>query len=177
MSKISKKSNVPSSSFLADEAGHNEKIKQLENGLLTPIQFDGLAIETYNIQERMKRYHVPGVSMALIENGEIVWAKAWGVCDGNSAQAVNTETVFQAASMSKPVAAFAAMRMVDRDELALGEPINSQLKNWQIPDNELTQEQPVTLRHLLSHTAGTTVHGFAGYAKGGELPTVETGVR
>ena len=172
MSKIPKKSKAPSSFFLAAEAGHNEKIKQLENGLLTPIQFDGLAIETYNIQERMKRYHVPGVSMALIENGEIVWAKAWGICDVISAQAVNTETVFQAASMSKPVAAFAAMRMAVKAELALDESINSQLKSWQIPDNELTQEQPVTLRNLLSHTAGTTVHGFAGYAKGEELPTV-----
>ena len=170
MSKIPKKSKAPSSIFLADEAGHNEKIKQLENGLLTPIQFDGLPVETFNIQERMKRYHVPGVSMALIENGEIVWAKAWGVCDVNSAQAVNTETVFQAASMSKPVAAFSAMHMVDKAELALDEPINKQLASWQIPDNELTQQQPVTLRHLLSHTAGTTVHGFAGYAKGEVYP-------
>ena len=162
MSEMSENTTKSSSFVVANKVGYNNKIQQLEDGLITPIQFNGLLTETYSLQERMEKYHVPGVSIALIENGKIAWSKSWGSCTADCLQAVNTETLFQAASMSKPIAAVAALRMVDQGELALDKPINPQLTRWQIPDNEFTQQQPVTLRHLLCHTAGTTVHGFAG---------------
>ena len=79
--------------------------------------------------------------------------------------------LFQAASISKQVAAFAALQLVDSGHLSLDQPINNFLKRWHLPENELTQQTPVTLAHLLSHTAGTTVHGFRGYAQSDVQPT------
>lgn len=140
-----------------------EKIKAVENSLSAPIELTGLPYPKFNILDRMAHYKVPGVSVAFIENGEVVWAKGWGVYDVNGTEPVTPDTLFQAASMSKPVAAFAAMRMVECGELSLSAPINDYLTSWQVPDNEFTEKNAVTLQGLLSHTAGTTIHGFLGY--------------
>ena len=145
-----------------------QKIHTIENTLSPPVSLKALPNPSFTIQERMAHYQVPAVSMALIDNGKIAWTKTWTRADQTS---VTPETLFQAASMSKPIAAFAAMRMVDRGELALDEPINSYLSSWQIPDNALTRDVPVTLRQLLSHSAGTTVHGFAGYSDSAVQPS------
>jgi CubicO group peptidase (beta-lactamase class C family) len=114
--------------------------------------------------ERMKELHVPAVSVALIEDGRIAWAKAWGAAD--------PETVFQAASISKPVAAMAAMHMSQHGNFALDEDVNGKLKSWKVPESEFTKEKKVTLRGLLSHSAGMTVHGFPGYAVDAPLPAL-----
>lgn len=148
-----------------------KKIHQLEHSLTTPVHLQGESPPQFTLRERMAHYNVPAVSMALIENGEIAWLKTWGVNDSDNEKPLNPKTLFQAASMSKPVAAFAAMRMVERGELSLDAPINHFLNRWQIPENPLTQEVPVTLRQLLSHSAGTTVHGFAGYPNSAAQPT------
>ena len=148
----------------------NKTIKALEQALITPVRLAGLANPRYQLTERMQHHNVPAVSMALIDKGQIAWTHSW-VLPGSEQQAITPATLFQAASMSKPVAALGAMRLVEQGKLKLDQPINHSLTSWQLPDNPFTQQTPVSLRHLLSHSAGTTVHGFAGYAEPYTQPT------
>ena len=150
---------------------HSEAICHLENNLVSPLYFKGQADRTYSLEERMQFYKVPGVSMALIENGKIAWVKSWGVKDINSQEPLTTESLLQAASISKLLSAFAALRMVESGELSLDKPINHYLTQWQLPENNFTEQVPVNLTHLLSHTGGLTVHGFNGYAQADQQPT------
>jgi CubicO group peptidase (beta-lactamase class C family) len=120
----------------------------------------------------MAFHKVPGASIAVIEDGKIAWAKGYGVLEAGNAAPVNAETVFQAASISKPTSAIAALRMVELRMLALDAPINDYLASWQVPSNTFTEQRPVTLRHIMSHSAGFTVHGFPGYSDARSLPTV-----
>ena len=148
------------------------KISQIENSLSSAVYLKGESLKQYNILERMKDHAVPGVSMALIDQGKIQWTKSWGVKNLATDDPVTAESLFQAASISKPVAAFGAMLLVDKGEITLDAPINNYLKQWKVPDNEFTKAVPVTLRQLLSHTAGMTVHGFAGYGLDAPYPTI-----
>lgn len=147
-----------------------ERIARVEAGLLTANVVAG--DPTYTIEERLAYYNVPGVSVAVIDSGRIVWARAWGVADVTSNVPVDTSTLFQAASISKPVAAAAALRLVEEGVLDLDEDVNLRLESWQVPDNAFTVDEKVTLRRLLSHSAGTTVHGFPGYAVDEAIPTL-----
>ena len=106
---------------------------------------------------------IPGASIAVIEGFQIEWADGYGVRRAGGDEAVDTETLFQAASISKPVAALAALRLVEAGKLNLDEDVNRRLVAWKLPDNKFTETQKVTVRHLLSHTGGVTVHGFPGY--------------
>ena len=110
------------------------------------------------LSERMEFYGVPGVSIAVINGGQIAWAKGYGVAEMGTSSPVTPQTMFQAGSVSKPVAAAGALFLVQEGQLSLDENINNKLKSWKLPENELTREQKVTLRRLLSHTAGLTVH-------------------
>ena len=121
---------------------------------------------------RMAELKVPGVSIAFIENGQVKWARTYGVAVAGGAQPVTPATLFQAASMSKAFAATAALRLVEQGKLDLDEDINSRLKAWQVPLSPYTAVEKVTLRRLLSHTAGMTVSGFPGYAAEKPLPTI-----
>lgn len=151
----------------SDVAG---EIQRIENDLLPPIPVEGQT--GWTLAERMKRWDVEGVSVAVIRDSEIRWAKAWGLADREEGTPATTETLFQAGSISKPVAAAGALRLVEEGELDLDRPINSFLTSWQLPENDLTRREPVTLRRLMSHTAGTTVHGFPGYAPWDAVPTI-----
>jgi CubicO group peptidase (beta-lactamase class C family) len=106
------------------------------------------------LTDRMAHYHVPGVSIAVINNGELEWAKGYGVVDSTDTRVITAETLFQAASISKPVTAMAALALVQSGRLSLDEDVNLKLRSWKILDNEFTKNQKVTLRRLLSHTAG-----------------------
>lgn len=119
---------------------------------------------------RMTELGTPGVSIAFIENGRVSWARAYGVADTVERRPVTPETLFQAASMSKAVAAAGALRLVDQGRLDLDGDINARLKSWKVPDSPFTAERKVTLRELLSHTAGLTVSGFPGYVAGKPFP-------
>jgi CubicO group peptidase (beta-lactamase class C family) len=145
-------------------------IARVENGLLPRTRVDGES--GWTLGERMDRWNVEAVSVAVIADFEIAWAKAWGLADREEGKPVTTETLFQAGSISKPVAATGALRMVEEGLLSLDRPVNDFLTSWQLPDNGFTDQTPVTIRHLLSHTAGTTVHGFPGYAPWEPVPTV-----
>lgn len=107
-----------------------------------------------SLQDRMKHYHVPGVSIAIIDQGKIVWGKGYGVQDLKTKQAVTTQTIFQACSISKPVSALAILQLIQNNELNLDKNINDILTSWHISKNKFSEKQPVTIRKLLNHTAG-----------------------
>jgi CubicO group peptidase (beta-lactamase class C family)/predicted transcriptional regulator YdeE len=132
----------------------------------------GNAASTLSLAELMKLFNVPGLSVAVIENYEIVDTKAYGVIEPGSTTPVTTKTLFQAGSISKPVAATAALYLVEHGRLSLDEDVNQKLKTWKVPDNEFTKTEKVTLRRLMSHTAGTTVHGFPGYDVDASVPSL-----
>ena len=148
-----------------------KKIAAVEQGLIPAVRVKGRTTPK-SIAVRMEQDHVPGVSVAVINNYEIEWAKGYGVADAESRTAVTVDTLFQAASMSKPVTALATLKLVEQGVLQLDQDVNEQLKSWQVPENDFTREHPVDLRGILSHTAGLTVHGFPGYAVGDPRPTV-----
>lgn len=149
-----------------------ERITRIENGLLPPVVLEGAAARTSRLVDRMRELNIPGVSIAVFRDGRIDWARAWGLADVASKRKVNSNTRFQAASISKPVATVAALALVSRKRLSLDDDVNASLKSWKVPLNEFTSAGPVTLRRLLTHSAGTTVSGFRGYAKGEEVPTL-----
>lgn len=146
------------------------KINTVENGLLPTIVFKG--DQPWTLQERMQHYGVPGVGIAVIKDSKIAWYKTYGLSDRETGEAISSTTLFQAGSISKPVAAFAALQLVEAGKISLNADINSTLISWKLPDNELTADNKVTLRQLLSHTGGLTVHGFGGYAAGEQVPSL-----
>jgi CubicO group peptidase (beta-lactamase class C family) len=124
------------------------------------------------LQQLMDAFKVPGLSVAVIDNYKIAWAKGFGVTESGGHVPVSAKTLFQAGSISKPVAAAGALWLVEQGKLGLDEDVNHKLKTWKIPENEFTATEKVTLRRLVSHSAGLTVHGFPGYAVGDPLPTL-----
>ena len=132
---------------------------------------DSLGLLT--LGELMERFHVPGVSVAVIRDFEIHWAKGYGTRDVETGAPVDTETVFQAASISKPVAAMAVLRAVQDGLFGLDDDINDVLTSWKLDGGDLTAERPVTPRSLTSHTSGLgDGFGFPGYDPADPLPTV-----
>jgi CubicO group peptidase (beta-lactamase class C family) len=142
----------------------------VEQGLLPAVALQGTPPVKRKLADEMARLGVPGVSVAVIHGGGIEWAKGYGVVTPGGAP-VTAGTLFQAASISKPVTAMAALNMVERGLFALDQDINSYSSRWKLPNNE-PSGTPATLRQLLSHTAGTTVHGFPGYEAGKPVPTL-----
>ena len=149
-----------------------DRIRRIENGLLPPVIVKGQPLRPQVLEIRMRELMVPGLSVAVFENGRITWARGWGLADVADGRRVDAGTLFQAGSISKPVTAAAALALASRGRLSLEEDINTHLRSWKLPDNEFTAQGRVTLRHLLSHTGGVTVSGFRGYAGSEEVPTL-----
>ena len=145
-------------------------ISRVENGLVPPVRIRG--DKGWNILERMKFYNIPGVSVAVFDGDEVVWAKGYGVKDVGTGEPVTEKTLFVAGSISKPVAVMGALRLVQEGKFSLDENINTYLKSWTLPENEFTKTEKVTLRRIMSHSAGLTVHGFGGYASGRPVPSL-----
>ena len=125
------------------------------------------------IAELMVRFNVPGVSVAVIRDHQIHWAKGYGIADVTTGALVDTGTVFQAASMSKPVAAMGVLRAVQDGLFTLDTDINRILTSWKLDGGEFTKGQPVTPRMLTSHTSGLgDGFGFPGYNPTDTAPTV-----
>jgi CubicO group peptidase (beta-lactamase class C family) len=125
-----------------------------------------------SIEKLMEAYKVPGMSVAIIDNFRIAATRVYGVTEAGGATPVTPRTLFQAGSISKPIAAVGALLLAQQGKLSLDEDVNRKLKSWKVPENEFTKTQKVTLRRLLSHSAGLTVHFFPGYAVGETLPTL-----
>jgi CubicO group peptidase (beta-lactamase class C family) len=159
---------------VADGSGSpdRERLHRIENGLLPAITIKGQDTRGMNLEERMAHYKVPGVSIAFFSGGKIRWTQVHGYADAAKKTPVTLETLFQAASISKPISTLAMLRLVQEGQLNLDEDVNVKLKSWKVPENEFTKEQKVTLRRIVSHSAGFTVHGFAGYRPDEPLPTI-----
>jgi CubicO group peptidase (beta-lactamase class C family) len=146
------------------------RIAAVESGLRGAPESDD-ADARWTLEERMAHFRVPGVSIAVLDDGKVAWAKGYGVLQVGGSEPVDTETVFSVGSVSKVGAAAATLRLVDSGRLGLDRPVNDYLSAWQVPENELTAQVPVTLRRIMSHTAGLTVHGFADFQPDEDLPT------
>ena len=144
--------------------------KPFRIGLWPAVVFKG--DKSWTLDERMEHYGVPGVSIALVKGFKVAWVRNYGLADRQTGERVTAETLFQAGSISKPVAAFAALQMVEAGQLSLDDDVNETLKTWKLPGNDFTAQKKVTLRQLLSHTGGVTVHGFRGYPPDQPVPTL-----
>lgn len=161
-----------SSSAQAPDPALAARISRIENGLLPAVIIKGQPPKPMTIADRMVFHKVPGVSVAFFDRGQILWARGYGLADVAAKKPVTPETLFQAASISKPVSALAALRLVQEGKLTLDEDVNVKLRTWKVPENAFTAHEKVTIRRILSHSAGLTVHGFPGYASDEPLPTV-----
>jgi len=123
------------------------------------------AVQRFNLAEALQYLHIPSVSIALIDKGELVAARAFG-------EGVSARTLYQAASLSKLVTAVAALRLANQQRLDLDRDVNAGLVSWQVPATPLTRGHPVTLRGLLSMTGGIGVPGYLGYEPGSPLPSL-----
>jgi len=153
----------------ADESSPAAMMARVENAQAPNRQ----GLDGYTLRQVMERFHVPGVGVAVIKDFAIDWAKGYGVADVENGAAVEANTLFQAASISKPVAAMAVMRAVQDGRFGLDDDVNRILKSWKLPESELTRGRPVTPRALLSHTSGLgDGFGFPGYHPSAPRPTI-----
>lgn len=156
----------------AAPAPDSARIGRVLDGLRPGVEVTNRAPVRWRLADRMAHHRVPGVSIAVIENGRVAWARGAGVTQAGGSDSVTPATLFQAASISKPVAQTAMLRLVERGTLDLDTDVNAYLTSWKVPENAHTAAEKVTLRRLASHNAGLTVHGFPGYAHGAPVPTV-----
>ena len=156
----------------AEPANLDSRVAAFEKGLRPAVRMATAPKVRWTIKERMKHYKIPGVSLAIIENGKVAFAKAYGVKEAGTNDKVNTETVFSVGSLSKMGAATAVLKLTAKGVLDLDKDVNQYLKTWKVPENDFTKAQAVTLRGLMSHTAGLTLHGFGDFKPGEALPTV-----
>lgn len=134
-------------------------------------KWDPIGVE--RIESILKTHHVPGVSIAVIRGGEVEWARGYGLRQAGTRETITNTTLFQAASLSKPVTAAGALRLVANGSLSLNHSVTLKLTSIELPENRFAGHAPITLLQLLSHTAGLTVHGFPGYRLGEELPNLK----
>ena len=150
----------------------DDRIRRVLQGLRPSIAIKGRPAVRWTVAERMAEYHVPGASIAVIDGGRVAWAQGFGVKQTGATDSVTATTLFQAQSISKPVAATAALILADSGRVSLDEAVNTYLKSWKLPSNAYQVHEKVTLRRILSHSAGLTVGGFAGYRTGDSIPTL-----
>ena len=146
------------------------RMKEVENNLIPFVPVKGFA--GWRITDRMKYYKVPGVSIAVIKDYKIDWAKGYGLADTSQNIPVTTETMFSAGSISKFLMAVTALKMVENGQIELEKPINNYLSSWKITENDFTKKTPVTLRMLLSHSAGTSQSSYFGFTPAQLLPGI-----
>jgi CubicO group peptidase (beta-lactamase class C family) len=142
------------------------------NRLRPPVRLADRPDTAFKLADRMRYYHVPGLSIAVVDNFRIVYAAGFGVTEFGGSTAVDTNTLFLAGSISKPVFTTGVLQLVEQGKLSLDSDINTTLQSWKLPESRFTQTEKVTLRRLLTHSAGLTVWGFPGYQMGTPIPTV-----
>lgn len=158
--------------FEQDQKALNERISRIEKGLQPQLQIEGDTIPLYNIEARLRELGIPAVSIAVINEGKLEWAKGYGMADSSENRPVTSATLFLAGSISKPVSAVRAHQLAEKGIISLDSNVNKYLKSWKLPENKFTKKEKVTTRRILNHTAGLTVWGFPGYNRGDTIPTV-----
>lgn len=146
------------------------RIKQVENNITGVVLYENQPI--WKIKDRMAFHKVPGLSIAVIRDYKIDWVKGYGWADSSENRKVTTETLFQAASISKSLNGVGVLKLAQDKKLDINTDINTYLKSWKFPYDSLSKNKKITLANLLSHTAGLNVHGFRGYARDEALPTI-----
>jgi CubicO group peptidase (beta-lactamase class C family) len=146
------------------------KIKLVENGL-APWVMDQDSLK-FTLEERMARYNVQGLSIAVIRNYKVEWAKGYGWADVSQKRRVSPKTLFQAGSISKSLNAVGLVKLSQDRKLDLEADINNYLTTWKFPYDSLSKNKKITLSGLLSHTAGISGHGFQGYTINSEIPSI-----
>lgn len=141
--------------------------KNLHSQSLNFSKADQIFLE---INKLLSEYKTPGVSIVILDSFKVVYAKGFGKLNINEKTAVNPATIFQSASIGKSITAVALMYYVEKGFFNLDENVNIKLRSWKLAETEFTQHEKVTLRRLLSHTAGVNVHGFDGYYFNQKLP-------
>ncbi|UCC84642.1 MAG: beta-lactamase family protein [Gemmatimonadota bacterium] len=149
-----------------------QRIERVENGLPPAVVARGAEMPRTTIGDVLARYHVPGVSVAVINDGRLEWAKGYGVREVGGAP-VDTATLFLAGHIGQGVAALATLKLVEDGLVGLDQNVNERLASWHVPENEFTAAEKVTLRRVLSHTSGLSVPTMPGYSSADELPTIE----
>jgi CubicO group peptidase (beta-lactamase class C family) len=128
------------------------------------------------VVERMPAYlndfSIPGGAVAVIENGEVILARGFGMADAVAGTPVSDRTLFNIGSTSKSISAWGAMRLVSEGKLELDAPVDARLTRWHLPPSS-HDAAGVTLRRLLSHTAGLSVSGYRGWGPDDLIPTLE----
>ncbi len=157
--------------MLLAQSDTQQKIEAVVACLPPSVVIKGDPPACQSLSKQMTDLHVPGVSIAVVHHGVIEWAQGFGVRELGGSP-VTAETLFQAGSISKPLAALAALRLVQEGKLSLDSDVNASLTSWKIPASPAAPGAIVTLRELLTHTAGFTVHGFPGYAANAPVPTL-----
>ena len=147
------------------------RIKNVENSLMNWAQTPDTLLR-WNIEERMKSHNVKGVSIAVIHNFKIEWAKGYGWADVNEKRKVTPQTLFQAASISKSISAIGILKLVEDKKIDIDNDINQYLRSWKFPYDSVTKNKKITVRNLLNHSSGLNVSGFPGYFSTDSIPTI-----
>lgn len=150
------------------QSSQQDSIRMIENGLSGWAKLEGRPDPKWSIEERLAYYKIPGITIAVVRNYKIAWAKGYGYADKEANIPVTPQTLFQAASISKSLNGVGILKLVQQGKLKLDEDINTYLKSW----HPSADSGKITIANLLSHSAGLTVHGFAGYETKDTLPTV-----
>ncbi len=146
-----------------------EQIKQVENNLAERVIING---KPGNIFDRMNHYNVKGLSIAVVQNYKIVWAKGYGWADEKEKRPVTTKTLFVPGSISKTFNAIGILKLAQDKRLDLDTDINTYLRSWKFPYDSLSKGKKITLKHLLSHSAGLSFLGSDGYSRNVKTPTL-----
>ena len=148
-----------------------DKIKLVENSLVPSVIY-GDSIIKHNLEERMKETHIKGLSIAVIQHYQVVWAKGYGWADEEEKRKVTPTTRFQAASISKSLNSLGVLKLVQEGKLDPEADINNYLKGWTFPYDSTAKNKKISTYNLLSHTAGLTIHGFPGYKRTDSIPSL-----
>lgn len=122
----------------------------------------------YQLEDRMERFGVAGVAIAVLKDGAVLHSGGFGVLQAGGGEPVNADTLFSVGSVSKVATATLLMKMQAEGLIDMDTDIRQYLKSWDMPDSDT----PITLRMILSHTAGFNIHGFGDFPPGADLPTV-----
>lgn len=160
--------NAQASQRPSDEA----RIGRVLNGLRPPVSIRGRSPVLFAIGDRMAAEHVPGISIAVVDAGKIAWSRGIGLKEVGTASPVTTTTLFEAQSISKAVAATAALVLVNSGQIDLDQSPNMYLKSWKLPYNDFQAHHSVTIREVLSHSSGLNVGSFEGYRPAEQIPTL-----
>lgn len=154
------------------DAARTRPLLALKDGLRPAVLKPDEPLPRWSLRERMAHYNVPGVAIAILRNGEVVDAVGYGVRESGTHEAITADTLFSVGSISKVITAAASLRLVAQGKIDLDRDVNTYFKTWRIPQAARLDHPVVTMRMLMSHTAGLNVHGFKDYLPGESLPTL-----